>query len=114
MKKIFVLTTTLLFFFNIVSAQEILREKTFNLSFDTITDKMEKNLSKYYGKNIAIRTSLSNGQKGGHASINWDTVYDENGEFPQRDKFKLFVREVTKNSTSVKLFYEFDQIYFHM
>ncbi len=108
MKKIFVFITTLLFFFGSASAQEIIREKTFNLTFDTIADKLESNLSKYYGKNIVIRTRISNGQKGGHASINWDVLYDENGEFPQRDKFKLFVREINKNSISVKLFYEFE------
>ncbi len=108
MKKILVFSTLLFFLCGTVNAQGIVREKTFNSTFDTVTDKLEKNLSKYYNKNISLRTSVSNGKKGGHTSINWDTVYDENGENPQRDKFKLFVRELSANSVSVKLFYDFE------
>lgn len=108
MKKIFVLVVSLFVFCNFVIAENITREKTFYSNFDTVTDKIEKNLSKYYKKDLKIRNSISNGKKGGHASINWDTIYDANNENPQRDKFKIFVREVSKNITNVKLFYEFE------
>lgn len=99
----------LLFIFCVVSnSQEIEKEKTFNQPFETVSDRIIQNLSKYYGKSFKTRRALNkNGKRHTYFSTNWETAYDkDNKNNEQKERFKINIYETDQEKTSVKLNYQ--------
>ncbi len=92
----------LLFIFCVVSnSQEIEKEKTFNQPFETVSDRIIQNLSKYYNKSFKPVRNKNHI----YFSMNWKTVYDKSKN-EQRERFKINIYKTDEETTNIKLDYQ--------
>ena len=85
--------------YSFASAQE--QERIFNKSFETASNQIIKNLSKYYGKSFKPVKNKNHI----YFSMNWKTVYDKNKN-EQRERFKINIYKTDEETTNIKLDYQ--------
>ncbi len=98
-RKILLFFTLMFICYSFASAQE--QERIFNKSFETASNQIIQNLSKYYNKSFKpVRD-----KKHIYFSMNWKTVYDKNKN-EQKERFKINIYKADEETTNVKLDYQ--------